>query len=168
MSSWWLQRVGHIKKEKIQLLQWGEKSILFQVNAVISVTRKFDSKNPLKPFKRSSRCSQDFPFMFLCLLSRILGLYALCDWGIQQTQDREAQHISIARCTSYPWGQLLARSCAHSPVPRFYLCLTHPFLLLFLLISLFPSWNHLPWHAFSSSHLHVSCKTNSSIDFTTR
>lgn len=143
-------------------------TILFQVNA--GIWFQLLENLILKILWKECKVFPRFFLSCFCLSSpRPLGfLNTLCAWGIHQTQDREAQAISIPRCTSRPWWQLLARSCAHSPVPKHYLCLTHPFLPLFLFISLFPSGNHLPWHAFSSSHLHVSCYTNSSIDFTTR
>lgn len=140
-----------------------KKTISVQVNAVISVTWKSDSKNPLKAFKKSARYRQDFPFCLSCPRS-LAFLNALCAWGIHQTQHREAQHISILLCTSHPWGQGPVTPLSPSPIFAQHTLSSHHFFF----ISLFPSGNHLPWHAFSSSHLHVSCKTNSSIDFTTR
>lgn len=92
-----------------------KKTISVQVNAVISVTWKSDSKNPLKAFKKSARYRQDFPFCLSCPRS-LAFLNALCAWGIHQTQHREAQHISILLCTSHPWGQGPVTPLSPSPI----------------------------------------------------
>lgn len=58
----------------------GKCTILFQVIAGISVTWKFDSKNPLKPFETSARHSQDFLLMLLSLLPKVFVLSRCSGW----------------------------------------------------------------------------------------
>lgn len=85
--------------------------------------------------------------------------------SLSKQQELSALHVPVSEeifqgttfCIKH-WERLLAGSCTQSSVSENYLHLTHTFLTLFLFISLFPSGNHLPWHVFSSSHLHVSCK----------
>lgn len=104
-----------------------KKTISVQVNAVISVTWKSDSKNPLKAFKKSARYCQDFPFCLSCPRS-LAFLNALCAWGIHQTQHREAQHISILLCTSHPWGQGPVTPLSPSPIFAQHTLSSHNFL----------------------------------------